>query len=139
MFMRHALPLIAAMPFLTGLIPAAQAAQEGSAAAAQPPDSSSCFPRRQWTGSWKASPDSRTVYIRVSNDVYALTMSAPTPMLQSAFAVLIDRDSQDTVCSPLDLRLVVTDRISAPIPLIVNKLDKLSPTQVEALPKKLRP
>jgi hypothetical protein len=120
-------------------VPVAAQGATSTGQAASDVNDSSCFLRRQWTGNWKVASDSRTVYIRVSNGTYALSLGTATPLLQSAFAVLIDNSSTDSICGPLDLRLVVTDRVSGPIPLIVRKLTRLTDAEVAALPKKMRP
>ena len=35
-----------------------------------------CFLRRNWVGGWKATPDARTIYIRVSGSVYRLELDS---------------------------------------------------------------
>ena len=137
MLMRQMFSLmgVVAVFSLSGL----SAVQAADGPAGPPARPSSCFLRRQWTGGWKATPDSKALYIRVSDAVYQVDLTVATPLLQSGFAVIIDKGSEDSICDPLDLRLVVTDRIGGPIPLIVSKLTKLTPDQVKALPKKERP
>jgi len=100
---------------------------------------SSCFPLKEWTGGWKVTPDSRTLYIRVSRQVYQLDLDAPHPLLQSAFAVITNRGSNDFICNPLDFRLTVSDRTGAEESPIVRTLTRLTPEQAARLPKKLLP
>jgi hypothetical protein len=99
-----------------------------------------CFLRRDWDGGFRVTPDSKTVYIRVSHHwIYRLDLAAPSPLLQSAFAVLNNRGTNDSICSPLDFQLVVSDRTGAFEPSIVSKLTRLTDAEAKALPKKLQP
>jgi hypothetical protein len=117
----------------------AQAAAPFGPPATSAPQDSSCFLRRQWTGGWKVTSDSRTLYIRVSGQIYQLDLDAPHPLLQSAFAVIANRGSNDSICSPLDFRLVVSDRTGAEEWPIVRTMARLTPEQTSKLAKKLRP
>jgi hypothetical protein len=99
-----------------------------------------CFFLREWGSHWTASPDSRAIYIAVSHQwMYRLDLSAPAPLLQDPFAILSDRGTNDVVCTPLDLRLVVSNQAGSREWLIVKKLTRLSPEEAAALPKNLRP
>jgi hypothetical protein len=99
-----------------------------------------CFLRRDWDGGFRVTPDSKTVYIRVSHHwIYRLDLAAPSPLLQSAFAVLNNRGTNDSICSPLDFRLVVSDHTGAQEPSLVSKLTRLTDEEAKALPMKLRP
>jgi len=118
------------------LAPAAEAFGQPATSA---PQDSSCFLRREWTGGWKVTSDSRTLYIRVSRQIYQLNLDAPHPLLRSAFAVIADRGSNDSICSPLDFSLVVSDRTGAEAWPIVRTMRQLTPEQTSKLAKELRP
>jgi hypothetical protein len=100
---------------------------------------STCFLRSQWTGGWKVTPDSRTIYIAVSNQIYQLDLSMAHPLLQSPFAILINVSRSDAICSPLDFDLTITDHMGSKEWALVQKLRRLTPAQAAALPKQLRP
>ncbi len=99
----------------------------------------SCFFRQDWYGTWKTSPDSRSIYISASRQIYRLDLDTAYPLLQSRWAVLIDRDASNTICSAIDFRLVVIDRIGTNEPVIVRRLTRLTDAEAAALPKSLRP
>ena len=110
---------------------------------AQPkPDTQACFRAEDWTD-WKASPDSRSIYLRVNLDkVFRLELTDACPELQEPNARLItDIRGTNYICSPLDLDLRVADptlpRVA--VPCIVKSISKLTPDQVAALPKGSRP
>jgi hypothetical protein len=98
-----------------------------------------CFLRSQWTGGWKVTPDSRTIYIAVKHQIYQLDLGMAHPLLQSPFAILINSGWGDAICSPLDFRLTVTDHMGGKEWPQVQKLRRLTPAEAAALPKKLRP
>jgi hypothetical protein len=98
-----------------------------------------CFFLRSWDGQWKVSPDSRSLYVRQSGQVFRIDLQQPAPLLQSSFAVLNTRGSSDAVCAPQDLHLVVSDRLGSLQPAIVSKITRLTPDELAALPKQLRP
>lgn len=107
--------------------------------AGEPPSRTPCFFLRQWNGLWTVSPDSRTMYIRAAGRVYRLDLIAPYPLLKSTWALVSYRDSANTICGPLDLRLVVTDQLGLFERVIVKKLTLLTPAEAAALPKSLQP
>jgi hypothetical protein len=116
----------------------------GTALAAAPPDkpaaapARSCFFSRDWD-SWRA-PDDHTIYFRVRmREFYRVDLSAGSPMLTDPANHLVSvMRGTDTVCSPLDLDLKVSDgRIT--VPLIAKSITKLTPEQVAAIPKKFLP
>ncbi len=98
-----------------------------------------CFLRRDWTGGWKVTPDSRTIYINVSGSIYRLDLNQAYPLLQSPWAVLHNTDASNAICSAIDFRLSVSDQIGNWQTPIVKKLTQLSAAQAAALPKRLRP
>lgn len=106
-----------------------------SAAAASAP----CFYRQFWMGRWKTTPDARTIYISVANQVYRLDLDTAYPLLKSTWAQLYNRDSSNVICSAIDFKLVVSDQIGTRQAVIVRHLTRLTPAEVAALPKSLRP
>jgi hypothetical protein len=126
------LPLVGSTLLLT-------AAVAPSAAQPAPKARSSCFLSRDWAG-WKPSADSRSIYIHVNmHDYFRLDLSGACPQLQDPTAHLVTHSTSDWVCHPLDLDLKVADTQGFATPCIVSKISPMSPAEVEALPKKLRP
>lgn len=103
-------------------------------------DADSCFLLQDWAGGWKATPDSRTIYIRVSlQDIYQIDLAADYPLLQLPYASLVDVSTDHLICNPIDLHLVVSDHAGNSQRLAVSKLTRLTRAQTAALPPKLRP
>ncbi len=113
--------------------------------AADPPGSQpaagdpACFFRRDWKGRWKTAPDSRSMYIEVSRRIYRLDLDMAHPLLKSHWAVVTSRDAGNAICSPGDLRLVVSDQIGTREDLIVRQLTLLTSAEAAALPAELKP
>jgi hypothetical protein len=101
--------------------------------------SAPCFFRRDWKGGWKVTPDARTIYIPVSGSIYRLDLQSSYQVLKDPWAILSNEDSIDTICSPLDFRLTVSNQVGIVQSPIVKKMTRLTPEQAAALPKKLRP
>jgi Family of unknown function (DUF6491) len=100
-----------------------------------------CFLSRNWSG-WKASPDSKSIYIRVGvNQVYRLDLSTSCPALQAPFAHLVTRQRGGSgwICRPLDLDLKVSDGRGFATPCLVSRITPLSAAEASSLPKKLKP
>jgi hypothetical protein len=119
-------------------------ATESPQVTATRPTQASCFFRRNWLGGWKATPDARTIYIRVSRSifsgpVYRLDLQASYSLLKDPFAILINRGTADTICRPLDFSLTVSNRAGAVQWPIVREMTLLTPDEAAALPKKLKP
>ena len=103
-------------------------------------DATPCFLLRDWTGGWKATADSRTIYIRVSlQDIYQIELTTDYPLLQLPFATLVDISGDHLICNPIDLQLVVKDQGGNSQRLAVSKLTRLTRAQAAALPPKMRP
>ncbi len=130
--------LIAAiLPFAA---PSARATSSNdSAAAAGHRDGAHCFFRRDWTGGWKATPDARTIYIRVSGSIYRLDLQSSYSVLKDPFAILSNKDSSNTICAPLDFRLTVSNQAGIEQWPIVTRMTRLTAAEAATLPKKLRP
>ncbi len=98
-----------------------------------------CFYSHDWQG-WKAAPDSKSIYIHVGvNQFYRIDFSDRCPTLQAPNAHLVTRPVNDLICSAIELDLKVVDQPGFAVPCIVSSITPLSPADVAALPKKLRP
>ncbi len=140
---RHRVRLAAATALMT-MLTASSLALAGAPAptyqqVGDPPGGASCFFLRQWNGLWTLAPDSRTMYIRAAGRVYRLDLVTAYPLLRSRWAVVSYHDSSNTICGPLDLKLVVTDQLGAFMRILVNKVTLLTPDEAAALPKSLQP
>ena len=90
---------------------------------------------------WRA-PDRRTINIRVQgNHYFRLGLGYECFPLQSPGARLITTfRGSNTVCSPLDWDLRVSEGIGSPSePCIVKTMTELLPDEVAALPPKAKP
>ena len=120
---------------LTGLGLAAVAAGPSLAA-----DNDACFRLSQMQGHTVA--DSHTLYVGVTNSrsVYRVTMSGSCLAAKTDSDPLITRDlgGSDLVCKPIDLDLAIGG-MGGVSHCIVSDIQKLTPAEVAALPKKLRP
>ncbi len=104
--------------------------------------SSRCFLSQDWNG-WKATEDSRSMYIRVGlKSLYRVDFAGMCPRLQSPGAHLVTRvRGSSWICSPLDLDIKVSDGPPGDIatPCIAKAITPLSAEEAAALPKKLKP
>jgi hypothetical protein len=126
----------------TTLIGVAVAVLGMAAADAQPSQKPApqCFFSQDWDG-WKATKDSKTIYIRVGvSHIYRLDLSNACPELQMPDAHLITHiRGSSTICTALDLDLKVSDMHGFATPCIVSQITPLSPAEAAALPKDVRP
>jgi hypothetical protein len=100
-----------------------------------------CFAANDWNG-WKATPDSRAIYLRTGvSRIYRLDLANACPDLQLGGARLINkvRGGSGFICTALDLDLKVSTGHGFSSPCIVSKLTQLSPAEAAALPRSLRP
>ncbi|MBV9512065.1 MAG: hypothetical protein JO303_17460 [Caulobacteraceae bacterium] len=113
------------------------ASAQPAAPAAKP--ANQCFFVTDW-GAWRA-PDSRTLYIKVGMDrVYKLDLANECPALLEPNTHLITHvRGTDTICSPVDIDLKVSEGEGFSEPCIVTGMTQLSPAQIAALPKDQRP
>ncbi len=111
----------------------------GSAAVEAPGTTAPCFFRREWKGTWKTTPDSRTIYIGVAHQIYRLDLDSAYPLLKSPWAVLYNRDSSNSICSAIDFKLVLSNQLGVREAVIVRRLTRLTPAEAASLPKSLRP
>jgi hypothetical protein len=119
-----------ALSALTAL-PAAAATGEDSAARHP------CFFINQWQG-WKA-PDANTIYLRVNlRDIYRADLSAGSQQLTwpGSYHLVSKVVGSNSICTPLDLQLAVSDSHGFYQPLIVRSLTKLTREEIAALPRK---
>lgn len=117
------------------------AAALASQASAQPGQGKQCFRMSEMRG-WKATPDARGIYYRVGlRDVYYAELAGACPTLRQPDVHLVNKVTNDLICSPIEFDLRVSDNIRgfAPIPCIVKSYRMLSPEEAQALPPKLKP
>ena len=123
---------------LGGALAAAAFAGVASAATAPsaPAATRSCFFTRNWD-SWHA-PDKNTIYFKISlHDIYRVDLSAGSDLLTWPDTHLVSKShGTDSICTPLDLDLSVSDGHGAREFLIAKSITKLTPEQVAAIPKK---
>jgi hypothetical protein len=120
----------------------ATSAMLGGAACAAPADTNgrNCFTVNDWHG-W-SSPSPGVLYLAVGfRDVYKAELSQPVPGLNQPDTVVIsDETGLQTICSAVDLHLILTHRGGGGRRgLIVKSLTKLTPDQIAAIRKRDRP
>jgi hypothetical protein len=121
---------------LTGL--SAGALIAAPAANAEP---AQCFYSHDWDG-WKATPDSKTIFIKVGvNQIYRIDLARECLTLQAPRAQLLtDTPGNSAICTALDLNLRVADGLGgSKVSCIPSDLHRLSKEEAAALPKNLRP
>jgi hypothetical protein len=101
-----------------------------------------CFRSNDWLGASAGSP--HDLYIRVNiNDVWHLAMTQDCPGARFIGPVSIANvvsGPSNEICSPADLQITVKPRGSGvAASCIVTSMEKLTPDQVKALPKKAIP
>lgn len=125
---------LAAATLAAGLLAAAAPAQAADGAR-------QCFRLSQMRG-WKPTPDARGMYFRVGlRDVYLAELQGSCPMLRSPGAHLVNKVTNDMICSPIEFDLRVSDNTPGfpAVPCLVKSYRLLSPAEVQALPPKLKP
>ena len=132
----------AARAALLGLVVAGLGASAASAQGPGPVKSKpqrQCFSLSDWRG-WTA-PDKDTLYMKVrGRDVYRVDLAYGSSQLTwpGSHLVSVVRGS-DSVCHPLDLDLRVSDDMGFAVPIRARTITKLTPEEVQAIPKKYRP
>jgi hypothetical protein len=100
-----------------------------------------CFYANQWEG-WKAAND-HVMYVRVNmHDVYRIDFASSCHEMTWSDAHLITTfRGSDSVCTPLDLDIKVSDGGPGgiPEPCIASGITQLSPEEAAAIPKQFRP
>lgn len=110
-----------------------------SSAGAQPRQ---CFRANDWRGSAAGGP--RDLYIRVNiNDIWHLALAQDCPGARFPGPVSIGdlvTGGSNEICSGVDLQITVKPRGgSNATACIVKSIDKLTPDEVKALPRKAMP
>jgi hypothetical protein len=122
---------------------AAQASAQTNAPSSAPARSSrprdACFDVHMVNGF--NAPDESTVYIRVGvNEIWRLKLFAPCPNVNwDQRIALQNRSGGSFVCNALDAELLVHDPGMGMQRCPITELQKLTPAEVAALPKKSRP
>jgi hypothetical protein len=98
-----------------------------------------CFFTRNWE-SWRA-PDANTIYLKVfMHDIYRVDLSAGSDLLTWPDSHIINQvRGSDSVCSPIDLDLSVSNGHGIRVFLIAKSITKLTPEEIAAIPKKYLP
>lgn len=123
---------LAAVIAVTAAQPAAAADKATGAKSGQ-----ACFFTRD-VDSFSAAGD-RTVYVRVGvKTVYRLDLFAPCPDIDWDWKIALVSHGSDWICSPLDATIIARGPIG-PMRCEVNKVTRLTPEEVAALPRKSRP
>ena len=107
----------------------------GSSAGAQPASQDRCFLTRLLQGH-TVGTDGHTLYLGVNGtEVYQVTTSGPCLAHATGSDPIVVRDhGNGKICQPLDLEIFARGAQCG-----VDKLTKLTPEQVSALPKRLQP
>ena len=113
-------------------------AAPGVDTAATAASAGSCFKRSDVRNHTVGGP--KTLYLDVAGrDVYRIEMS--NSCLASAVSsdplIFNNQTGTQSVCKPLDLDITVS--AAGPSRCIVSSISKLSPAEIAALPKKMRP
>lgn len=113
-------------------------AAAGLVATGLPAQAATCFRMHDVQG--HSVVDNHTLYVSVNRrEVYRITTSNNCLAAKTRSDPLITRSSgSDMICKPIDLDLKIggSGGVSA---CIVSAIDKLTPAEVAAIPKKLRP
>ena len=135
----NAKSMIRAGLLTTVLLTAAAPALADPAKNAAPRPARSCFSLSDWQG-WSA-PNKDTLYLKVRNrDVYRVDLSHGTSQLTAPGVHLVSVvRGPDTICSPIDLDLRVSDGFGFAMPIMAKSITKLSTEEIAALPKRDRP
>jgi hypothetical protein len=135
-----ALTVVGALSGAAG--PAGQAAISApgvdTAATAASTSTDTCFKRRDVHNHTVGGP--KTLYLDVyGSGVYRVEMSNSCLASATSYDPLIfnNQTGSQSVCKPMDLDITVS--AAGPSKCIVSSISKLSPAEVAALPKKMRP
>ena len=98
---------------------------------------SRCFLPSEVNG-WRSGGD-RTVYVGVSvRRVFRMQLMGPCPNIDWSQTIGIEHRGSAQICSGVDATIVAPSRIG-PQRCPVTSVQELTPAEVAALPKKLRP
>lgn len=122
---------------LSALVLAAALAVPAGAVAAQAQAPRQCFVLRNMDGTRAA--DSRTLYAKVSRDIWRFDMSGACLSTVSSDGLIVKPlGGRSTVCGPLDLDISARNG-GIVTPCLIKSLTKLTPEEAAALPKSARP
>jgi hypothetical protein len=135
-------PILRLAPWAGLALAAAAAASVPLAATTAGAQTRQCFRSNDWLGASAGSP--HDLYIRVNiNDVWHLEMAQECPGARFPGPVSIANvvsGPSNQICSPADLQITVKPRGSGVAAgCIVTSMQKLTPDEVKALPKKAIP
>lgn len=86
-----------------------------------------------------SAADDHTVYVRVGvKEVYRLDLFAPCPDIDWTWKIGLVSHGSDWICSPMDATIIAHGP-TGPQRCEVNKVTRLTPEEVAALPRKARP
>ena len=125
---------------LFALAVAATAIPASAAFAATAPDQRACIDTHRQS-SWKAV-DEKTLYISESKStVYAVEFATGCPRMDSPFVKFtqLNRGGQGWICAPIDLDITVHDTPGMSVKCLASSIRKLSPAEITALPKDVKP
>ena len=109
-----------------------------TSAQAAPPDGArkDCFRSRDWQG-WSAPGEGDFLLLRVGiAEVYRVDLIPRSHVRKYPDNFLTNRiRGSSWICSPLDLDLVLADRIGMRQPLFPTSIRKLTPQEIAAIPK----
>jgi len=113
-------------------------ASTGARAAADP--AHACFFSNSWQG-WSASADGDALYLRVNlHDIYRVDLIPGSHVRKDSDRFLVSKvRGSNSICSPLDLDLTLSDHHGFREPLFPRSLRKLTPTEIAAIPRKNLP
>ena len=131
----HTLTALAALTALT--LPASAAYADATAGPRE-----HCFLSRDWQ-SWTAPASGKgdVLYLRVNlNDVYRVELTPGSYARKYPGSFLVNQvRGSNWICSALDLDLSISDNMGFRQPLIARSLERLTPTEIAAIPKRDRP
>jgi hypothetical protein len=112
-------------------------AATGASAAAKPDHRENCFFSNSWQG-WTAPGDGDFLLLRVGmRDIYRVDLTRGSHVHKHVDRFLVNRiRGSDSICSPLDLDLTLSDHNGFREPLIARAIRKLTPAEIAAIPRK---
>jgi hypothetical protein len=115
----------------------AAVAPNGSETAARVRPGKTCFFNRQVSNF--TARDEKTLYLKAGREVYRLDMFGRCMDMDTALDVGLDSRPTSSICGPQDVTVVVHSGNLGPQRCTVKSLTRLTPAEVEALPKGDRP
>jgi hypothetical protein len=129
-------PSLATLLLAAPLVLAMGAGPAQAAPQSKPSPQRQCFYAADVSGFTPAGDG--TVYVRAVKDVYAFKLFGPCPDINWTLRLGLVSRGSDFICSGLDAELIVPSQIGRQR-CPVQDIHKLSPAEVAALPRKLRP